>query len=418
MIRTVYALTAVAIAAAAVPAQAPTVAELRKQLRGRDPIARLAAATALAERGSEAAPAAKALADALGDPAPEVRTAAADALAAIGPTAARLVRTALRDHDRQLAAVRAAGGLGDAAMPMLPDVTKLWQNGELPEREAVDAALLRLGPRVVPHLAELVPHHMFGIRAADILGKLGPDARAAVPALIAVLEEGVQLGDPYAVDALGAIGDPRAIPVLTSLVEAGGGKDFFRDGLAVKAVRALAGFGDAAAPALPAILKLYLDEDLDEAHGHPRRQIAHALEQLGIASEAVVAALRHYADQADPVGEAARRALAALVPDGSVPLDQLKDIVRHHRRVPVRLRALDAIAARPAAPDVVDALAAAAKSNSAREVRLAALVALEAAGPAADGARSTLGELAADDDEEIAAAARRALERIDGGDPA
>src|SRR5690606_21848066 len=118
-------------------AQKASTTELAKNLRSRDEAVRLAAATELATLGPAAAPAAGALYTALDDASPAIRKAAAKALGAIGPKAVSMVRKALGDRKRQLEALAAAGALGGAAGPLMPDILKLWRQETVEMKEAI-----------------------------------------------------------------------------------------------------------------------------------------------------------------------------------------------------------------------------------------------------------------------------------------
>jgi hypothetical protein len=116
-------LAAARLANAMQPAKAPALVEL---LERPDPALRWWGATGLVALGAEAAPGRAALRKALADPAPEPRIAAAEALANLGDDAAALpvLRAALRDDSAfvRLAALNVLDRLGPRARPALPAV--------------------------------------------------------------------------------------------------------------------------------------------------------------------------------------------------------------------------------------------------------------------------------------------------------
>lgn len=130
-------------------------------LAAMDPAKRLEAAEQLMQMAEEAAPAAVALVRAAGDENEEVREAAVGALEGLGPPPAELLpelTALLRDSqpDRAYWAVTLLGRLEAAAAPAVPDLVQV------------------LGPPAPIEVRQ---------RAAWALGKLGPKAVSAKPAL-------------------------------------------------------------------------------------------------------------------------------------------------------------------------------------------------------------------------------------------
>jgi HEAT repeat protein len=224
-----------ALACWAGPAAGADVPDLVKKLRSPDSDVRRAAARELADAGAEAKPAVGALAAALKDRDLFVRRFAAQALGAIGPDARPAVP-----------ALRAA--LGD-------------RRGEVQEAAAV--ALGKVGgPDGVSALAAAVrdPNRDAGVRrkSAEALGSMGKEARAAVPALTAVLKgAGPRKGkgkkkmapdDDVRVDAARALGevataeDESAVEALRAVATAKGGNRELKRA-AADALRKLTGKG-------------------------------------------------------------------------------------------------------------------------------------------------------------------------------
>ena len=197
-----------------------TVGACATALSDPDPCARRAAAASLAERGASALSAAGGLKKLLTDP--EVRLVAARALGTLGPEAdgaadaiallfededayVRMVaalalggleaqsvpalRRALRDREAQVIKIagHALAELGPAAAPAVPDLIPMVQHEVELVRRAAFKAIEGIGPGAAPATGALVREfERQGSRNAYIaraIGAIGPDARAAVPAL-------------------------------------------------------------------------------------------------------------------------------------------------------------------------------------------------------------------------------------------
>jgi HEAT repeat protein len=143
-----------------------------------------------------AAPGIPALANMLSDPDRFVRWAAVRALGHIAPakTAGAVPRIAALvadpDLNVSLGAVTTLEALGPLASPAIPALIKGIQHGEVDVQVAAIAALRRIGLEhakgAIPALVDaLKPQVDVRVRraAADLLGRFGGDARAAVPAL-------------------------------------------------------------------------------------------------------------------------------------------------------------------------------------------------------------------------------------------
>jgi HEAT repeat protein len=107
------------------------------------------------------------------------------------------------------------------------------------------------------------------IGAASALMQAGPEARAAVPALIKLLEKREPLISPFIVTVLGRIG-PDAVPALAKALESPKGE------LKAGAASALASIGPAASPAAPALLALLASTEASQ-----RSLAAFALGEIG-----------------------------------------------------------------------------------------------------------------------------------------
>lgn len=189
-------------------AQAADVAQLVNALKSTDTDQRRSAARELADLGGEAKAAAPALIEAMTtDSDLFVRRFAAQAVGKVGadPKVAVPALTALlNDKHKELneAAVEALGRMGAPAVPALSEALK---GGAGPRR-------VRPGQNV-PDGSALVRS-----KAAAALGRIGPDAKAAVPALVEALKDNSIRTD--AATALGEIGGAAkdALPALEAAV--------------------------------------------------------------------------------------------------------------------------------------------------------------------------------------------------------
>ena len=213
------------------------IQELRKQLESEDVDERLLAIKGLRKIGPAAVPT---LVAALQDAAASVRRRAAEALGGIGPAAEAAVPAlvAALQNDRDAvreAAARALEGIGPAAVPALVaalqhDVVRHWAARALrgigpaavpaltPALHDADAGMLGMafnivegiGPAAVPALIAALQDDNASVRrwAAIALGRIGPAAEAAVPALVAALQDGDAVRH-WAADALKRI-DPAS----------------------------------------------------------------------------------------------------------------------------------------------------------------------------------------------------------------
>jgi HEAT repeat protein len=179
-------------------------------------------------------------------------------------------------------------------------------------------------------------------KAAEVLGQLGEEARAATPALLAALHDPDPHVQTVATKALGEIG-PAAdvVPALTERLGVG-------DRAAT--IRALSRFKAEARPAIPALLELLKDPD-----PRIRWEAARTLGKIGAdAAVAVPALVEAFKDPEAPVREHAAEALGDIGPpakDG-VPalIEALRDADMKVRRDAARSLGLIGPAAKTALP--------------------------------------------------------------------
>lgn len=236
----------------------------------------LRAGLGLCRLGPEAKAAVSVLRAALQAQEDAVRLWAALALGRIGPAAREAVpdlRRALHDGDPQvrLAAAHASCAIEGRPGAALPVLLEALRRGDRIDRPRVgqdvepDEALCRYGPAAMPMLVRTLlgdgaAVRGAGSRTARLFGYLGPEAREAVPGLMAVLRQARTRMPPLGgwgsiategevIRTLGRIG-PGAGQAVPLLVEILTGKD---SRLHADAAEALGRIGPAAAAAVPTL---------------------------------------------------------------------------------------------------------------------------------------------------------------------
>ncbi|HTU88492.1 MAG TPA: HEAT repeat domain-containing protein [Gemmataceae bacterium] len=209
-------------------------------------------------------------------------------------------------------------------------------------------------------------------KAADLLGRLGPDARQepALAALSAALTDASPHVRAVAATALASIGPakPDAIPALQEMLSTSD---------CLPALRALALYGADAAPAIGKIIELLRHKDDSEIRWNAARTLG-------------------------KIGPAAKEAAPALE---EAMKDDREPLVREHAA-----EALGDIG--PAAKEAIPALAAALKDPDAR-VRRDAVRSLGQMGPAAKSVVESIRPLLKDKEEKVRKAARTSLQQIE-----
>jgi HEAT repeat protein len=229
-----------------------------KALSSDDESARLAAIDALGRRGGAIEGAIPALIKQLGDDSAMVRAHAAHALGQIGsaakPAAEALAKLVFdKEAPVRREAIRAYRSIRPGPEVSIPLFTKLFQTADPEVRIHVMAAMAEEGKEVVPALIEALKSEEAAYWACVVLSEIGPDAEAAVPALVELFQSHEQ---PEvcreAVLALAAIGPGAAdaVPDLTGVLD---DEDTLLDG---PAVFALGSIGPKAKAAHPQVRKL------------------------------------------------------------------------------------------------------------------------------------------------------------------
>ncbi|MDP7162361.1 MAG: HEAT repeat domain-containing protein, partial [Phycisphaerae bacterium] len=241
-------------------------------------------------------------------------------------------------------------------------------------------AMAELGPKAVYPLIKALRDKDRSVHcnAARALGRMGPGARRAVPALIRVLHWNPNLKNPptwpnmklraKALDALGEIGPvaKRAIPRMIKLMDIGteqmrihGGRVKVRTGgghapvnVRISAARAFGKMGPVAGPAVPILIK-----NLKHKNAKVRRTATLALGQIGSAAEAAVPVLIKELKEKPLEGA---EALSGIGPKAAAATPALVETLKHKdwRVRETAARALGKIgpAAKAAVPQLTEAL--------------------------------------------------------------
>src|SRR5262245_47175204 len=198
---------------------APVVPQLIQAPQGKDTELRWRAARALGAIGDPAA--VTALHAAVDDLEPAVRAQAIFAIGRLGVgdrPALEAITKGLTDKDVNVrrAAVRALRSIDADRQTIIPLVLKLLEDNEPAVVMPALYTIAEAGAAVVPALSEALEHPEARYWACLVLAEIGPDAKAAVPALTKTLADKRPEVRLQAVIALGEIG-PAAQPASSSL---------------------------------------------------------------------------------------------------------------------------------------------------------------------------------------------------------
>ncbi len=158
--------------------------------------------------------------------------------------------------------VRVAAARALAALPPAPEITgPIWEKAlqDADEKAVLHAldALAALGPAAVPRLIDALKYEKLRGQVVYILGKIGPAAAPATPALAKLMAGKDDRAAHEAILALANIGPgaKEAVPALTAALERG-------DNTNAHAIAyALGKIGPAAAEAEPALIGLLANSD-------------------------------------------------------------------------------------------------------------------------------------------------------------
>jgi HEAT repeat protein len=179
---------------AAVSAGEESTATLLKKLQSTQELTRLEGIDLLALQGAKAAEAVDPLKELLTDSSAAVRAHAASALGDIGEPAksaavplAELVKD--RDEHVRREAIEALMKIHADPEVVMPLAVKLLEDPDPTVRIAVLQAIANRGPKPVPGLIRALQYEKAAYWACVALREIGPDAKAAVPALIEKLKD-------------------------------------------------------------------------------------------------------------------------------------------------------------------------------------------------------------------------------------
>jgi HEAT repeat protein len=210
-------------------ARAASAVSALERVIGADREARVreAAVEALSKIGPNPKTSLKALIGALRDPHAGVRERAAHALGLIGPTAKRAIkpiRSLLDDRETivRLAAVHALGRIDLEPRSAIATMRPVLGDRSAEVRRAAVAALVAHGEKAIPALTQTLKARASStdarVTALLALGKLGPRATAALPALKEALAHEEARVRRSAAWALGRVG-PKASTALMALLK-------------------------------------------------------------------------------------------------------------------------------------------------------------------------------------------------------
>ncbi len=305
------------------------------------------AADELSYLGPLARPAVPALRDALNDQRPEIRVSAALALAFIDPSVTEVVPILIdglenhREESDAMYAPEALARLGPSAKAAIPLLLSFVSQG------IADADIIKALIQIDPEGEQCLPMLIRALEdeepetveaAAQSLRLLGPRAKAAIPALTTVLAHhyGLLNDNPQvgAAKALGRI-DPEARSVLPALIASLKDRGVVRvlDGdeegdpdysAAEAAAEVLGSLGARARDAVPALIEAVESRVKENENWQLRQAAALALGRIGPDARPAIPTLRRIAaEKQSPVTDAAAIALYRLDPAEEARVEDL-----------------------------------------------------------------------------------------------
>ncbi len=328
-----------------------------------------------------------------------------------------------KEREIRITAAHALSTMGPAAAPGVPGIARLLKTDDRRQRLQAAEALSRLGPDAAPAAPVLV-ECLGDIDAISLghvletLGNIGPAAKDAVPVLLGMLKKDTGLHIEDVVDVLGQIGPDAkaAVPQIVALLDA---RSWFTR---ARAARALGRIGPAAADATLALKKLLEDEST-----RARVWAAFALARIGGDARTYVPMLVEWwnrdagADELTSARLDLVRAFELLGADARPARDLLLEAALDPATLPgVRSHVAAALGqlgddADVIVPKMTAVLERQLQGYKRSQTYVGALQTLALLGSKAKAAAPAVRKLLDDDEDEVADAAARALERIEGG---
>ncbi len=329
---------------------------------------------------------------------------AADTLSILDPTRidgvpALIAGTRSGFDNIRESSLRAIGRLGPAAKEAVAAlIQRLPSESNL--TSPIKETLIRLGPVAVPQLTQALEDPAVRFQALLTLGRMGPLAREAAPAMLKAAQGDLLSEGLLAIANLGE----TAGPVLLEAV-----KDPVRSRAALRALATLK--GTAAASVVAPLAGLLKDPAFAE-----KAEVLRTLAELGpVARSAVPAITPLLKDPAEEIQAAAGLALVRCADDGKTAGPALLKLLAEAKNVEARRDAARGLGGIPTLADSSLPLVQKLLTESAPDLRVAAIEAIAALGKA--GAKAVPDLIAALKDAEpnVQVAACRALGRIGAG---
>ncbi|CAN5577020.1 hypothetical protein BH11CYA1_BH11CYA1_21130 [soil metagenome] len=245
-----------------------------------------------------------------------------------------------KDVSVRLSALRKLDDMGAGAAPFVPDLIKVVDGIHDGERQQALGILRNIGPEAaaaVPALVQTLDDKQYlRDRAIETLQAIGPDAKEAIPALLHVLQEGNLTSN--AEQALAAIGHEAISPLTKSLNDKN--PDCRRlciTALGLIAANPKTSPADSSELIVPAITQMLADRNFDV-----EREACWALEKIGSPAKGSVPSLiKAMSDKSEYIRQFSADALGAIGPQAIGALPVLKkaladDTVRRNARAAIK----------------------------------------------------------------------------------
>ncbi len=332
------------------PGAAIAVPTLTEALCDREVTVAAGAAYALGRIGAEAKPAEAALAKCMNSPSLFLRTVSAWAWAKLDPhdearqqKVLSLLAAALNSKEPRVrhAAVHGLIDLDSKAERIFPTIKLAIRAADKESLSYALEALESLGPPAVPILIDALRYQSVRPLAASILGRMGPVAKEATPALAEIVSKDKDVrARCAALLALGGIGPGAAVAASTAADALGDPEERVR----YSACYALGKMGSAAVTSVPALQKRLNDKDPTVAMA-AAWALAKIDPQCPEATQSVPVLMRGLVDPEPRVRLEAAIALRCLGPAAKEAAPLLNETALHDKDQLVRDMAGQALAA-------------------------------------------------------------------------